>query len=194
MPRSPEQYEEIREERRKLIMETALELFATRGYHGTSINDISRKAGISKGLLYNYFSGKEKLVIDIMKKGFYDLIVLFDPDHDGNLTKAKMKYFVTEVMNMVIKNVRFWRLYFAVISQPIVNQVAFGEIMEIAMPVYDVLSDYFRRMGYENPEAEARMFTAMMDGFTLNYVYDPKNFPVETVINRISEIYNLDDK
>ena len=194
MPRTPEQYEEIREERRKLIMETALELFATQGYHGTSINNIATKAGISKGLLYNYFSGKEELVIEIMKKGFFDLMVLFDPEHDGNLTKSELKYFVTEVLKLVKKNVRFWRLYFAVLTQPIVNQVAFSEIMEIAMPVLEVLTDYFKRMGYDNPKDEARMFAAMMDGLTLNYVYDPENFPVETVIRRISEIYNLDDK
>ena len=85
-------------------------------------------------------------------------------------------------------------LYFSILTQPIVNQVAFSEIMEIAMPVLEVLTDYFKRMGYDNPKDEARMFAAMMDGLTLNYVYDPENFPVETVIRRISEIYNLDDK
>lgn len=194
MPRTPEQYEEIRGERTKLIMDTALELFATKGYHGTSINDIAKHANISKGLLYNYFSGKEELVVAIMKNGFTDLMELFDPNHDGILTKAEMKYFITGSMKVIQENAGFWRLYFAVISQPIVNQVAFGEIMEIAMPVFVMLADYFRKMGYKNPEAEARMFAAMLDGITLNYVYDSENFPVDEVIQRLIEIYQLSDK
>ncbi|NJK98866.1 MAG: helix-turn-helix transcriptional regulator [Bacteroidales bacterium] len=41
----------IRQEKRVLIMETALELFAANGYENTTINQIAKKANISKGLL-----------------------------------------------------------------------------------------------------------------------------------------------
>lgn len=194
MPRTPKQYEEIREERSKLIMDTALDLFATKGYHGTSINDIAIKAGISKGLLYNYFSGKEQLVIEIMKNGFLEFLELFDPNHDGVITKAEMRNVLSAIFKTAKEKAHFWRLYFAVITQPIVNQVAFAEIMEIAMPVLDMLSRYFESEGYKNPLAEARIFAAMMDGLTLSYVYDTENFPVDDVINRVKDMYNLNEK
>jgi len=52
-PRTEQQYEEIRKSKKKLILDTALELFATEGYYPTSISKIAERARISKGLIYN---------------------------------------------------------------------------------------------------------------------------------------------
>ena len=41
-PRTEEQYEEIRKQKRELIMNAALEEFAEHGYHATSINMITK--------------------------------------------------------------------------------------------------------------------------------------------------------
>lgn len=194
MPRTSEQYHQIREGRRKLIMDTALELFANHGYHSTSISHIAENAGISKGLIYNYFSGKEELVIDIMKKGFIDLMQVFDPDHDGVLTREEMRYLIEELFEVLEKDLHFWRLYFAVISQPTVNKMAFASIMEIVAPIFEILADYFSRHGYEKPEVEARMFAACLDGITLNYVYEPEHFPLDEIKERILSMYQLNEK
>jgi AcrR family transcriptional regulator len=43
------------------LVRTALRLFATRGYHHTSIADILRESGCTRGLLYYHFSSKEDL-------------------------------------------------------------------------------------------------------------------------------------
>ncbi len=193
MPRTPEQFKEIREERKLLITNTALELFAAKGFHGTSISMIAEAAGISKGLIYNYFSSKEELVIELMKSGFMDLMSSFDPNYDKVLSSKELKYFIINVMNNTAGKCHFWRLYFSVISQPIVNNVAFGEIMEIAMPFFKILTEYFEAKGINNPEVEARFFAAMIDGVTLNYVFDPETFPLHESINRILEIYNLNE-
>lgn len=174
-------------------MDAALELFANHGYYDTSISRIAEKAGISKGLLYNYFSGKEELVIEIVKKGFYDVVKVFDPNHDGILTHDEMRYMVNELFNILKRDLQFWRLYFALASQPIVNRMAYEKIMEIAIPVFVTLTEYFRTNGYENPEVEARMFTAFLDGVSMNYVYEPDSFPLEAIKARILEMYNLNN-
>ena len=46
---------------RKRLVQTALRLFASRGYHHTSIADILRESGCTRGSLYYYFSSKEEL-------------------------------------------------------------------------------------------------------------------------------------
>lgn len=51
--------------RREQIVESALMCFAENGFHQTSIRDIANKAGISLGNLYNYFDGKESLILEI---------------------------------------------------------------------------------------------------------------------------------
>jgi TetR/AcrR family transcriptional regulator, cholesterol catabolism regulator len=56
------------EERRLQIMETALKVFAARGFKTASIKDIAEAAGISQGLMYHYFSSKEALLAATIKQ------------------------------------------------------------------------------------------------------------------------------
>lgn len=49
------------EERRREILDTAIELFYKKGFSHTSISDIAQKAGISQGLCYRYFPSKEAI-------------------------------------------------------------------------------------------------------------------------------------
>jgi len=49
-------------DRRSQILEAALVCFAKRGFHQTSMHDISGEAGISVGLIYRYFENKESVI------------------------------------------------------------------------------------------------------------------------------------
>ncbi|MBH9965835.1 TetR/AcrR family transcriptional regulator [[Bacillus] enclensis] len=51
--------------KRKAILETAVELFAEHGYNRTSMQQIADSIGISKGSLYSFFQSKEDLIISI---------------------------------------------------------------------------------------------------------------------------------
>jgi AcrR family transcriptional regulator len=48
--------------RRQQIIDTAAELFASRGYHGVSVNDIGAACGISGPALYKHFPSKQALL------------------------------------------------------------------------------------------------------------------------------------
>jgi AcrR family transcriptional regulator len=54
-------------ERRAAIESAALEVFAERGYHTCSIDDIARAAGISKALIYEHFDSKQELHADLLE-------------------------------------------------------------------------------------------------------------------------------
>jgi AcrR family transcriptional regulator len=47
------------DERRAQLLDLGIQLFSDRGYDDVSIEDIAREAGVSKGLLYHYFGGKQ---------------------------------------------------------------------------------------------------------------------------------------
>src|SRR5436305_13030867 len=49
-------------DRRAQILDAALVCFAQRGFHQTSMHDISAEAGISVGLIYRYFANKEAVI------------------------------------------------------------------------------------------------------------------------------------
>ncbi|WP_281951732.1 TetR/AcrR family transcriptional regulator [Nitrosophilus kaiyonis] len=58
---------EIKKEQRKIeIMDTALQLFAKKGYYEITISDIAKEIGMSVGNLYNYFSSKDALAKELM--------------------------------------------------------------------------------------------------------------------------------
>jgi len=53
----------IRDTRREEIITAARDLFSRKGFHGTSIPDIARAAGISTGLIYYIFASKEDILL-----------------------------------------------------------------------------------------------------------------------------------
>lgn len=63
----PKVVPEYKQEARGRIVEAALAEFSEKGYHQTTMDDIARKLGVSKGALYLYFGSKEELF-----KGCYE--------------------------------------------------------------------------------------------------------------------------
>jgi AcrR family transcriptional regulator len=61
MPRTDEANQEIREQRRSLILHTAAKVVAQQGYGNTKIADIAAACEMSQGLIYRYFSSKEEV-------------------------------------------------------------------------------------------------------------------------------------
>ncbi len=56
-------------------MHAALATFVERGYAGTTLSDIARRAGISKGTMYLYFPGKEALFRAVVDRAMVPTIV-----------------------------------------------------------------------------------------------------------------------
>lgn len=60
---------EQKEARKIQIIQATLDLFVERGYYGTKTSQISRRAGISEGLLFHYFPTKEMLLEELVNIG-----------------------------------------------------------------------------------------------------------------------------
>lgn len=60
-------------ERRQIIIETAMVMFARKGYHTTSMQEVADNCGMAKGSLYNHFRSKEDLLFSIYKY-YYELM------------------------------------------------------------------------------------------------------------------------
>ncbi|PUB08340.1 TetR/AcrR family transcriptional regulator [Yoonia sediminilitoris] len=69
------------EDRRNQIFDCAQQLFQTKGYSRTSINDIMNIAGVSKGAFYHHFDSKEAMVDGLLRRyadqirGAYDAVL-----------------------------------------------------------------------------------------------------------------------
>lgn len=210
-PRTPQQYEGIREEKKNLIMNVALEHFANDGFHSTTINHIAKHAGISKGLMYNYFESKEALLTAIISRSLKEIYTYFDINRDGYLTTDEFEFFVRRVSVLLKEKNSFWRLFFQLLMQDDVREqflntfldskslfnAAKGENQELFVSdIMKTIADYFvRKKESKGPEydpyLELNMFIITLKGFAITYVYmgpdDEEYF--EKTINRIISQY-----
>lgn len=60
-PRTPEQNEEIRQQRIRQILDAARDVYIEKGFLATEIGEIAKKAGIARGLVYYYYKDKFEL-------------------------------------------------------------------------------------------------------------------------------------
>ena len=60
----------------ELILDTATTFFADRGFPGASMTDLARECGISKALVYHYYTNKEALLFDITERYMARLVAL----------------------------------------------------------------------------------------------------------------------
>lgn len=189
MPRTPQQFEDIREEKKSLIMRVALELFATNGFHGTTISNIASEAGISKGLIYNYFRSKEELIKEIIYSGLDNIGKLMDPNHDGVITKDEMEYLLDRFFELLQKDVNYWKLYFTLLVQAPIIRLVEKKLATVIRNYIKLLQTYFESKGCEDPYIEALLFGATLDGIAMNYIANSELLPVEKVKKIILQKY-----
>ncbi len=64
-------------EKRKLILDAAIRVFAENGYHRSRVGDIAEDAGVAHGLLYHYFASKDDVLRTIFAENWGELIGRF---------------------------------------------------------------------------------------------------------------------
>jgi len=209
-PRTPKQFEDMREEKRTLIMDVALEHFANAGFHATTINHIARHAGISKGLMYNYFSSKEELLSELIERSVNEIYGDFDINRDGYLSEDEFEVFIRKVYHLLSEKRSIWRLFFQLMMQREVMDYftssyrnpesthphsLFRQDHQMA-GIANMIKDYFIRKGSGmpsgyDPEIEMEMFIHTFKGFSLAVVFsdESKTSVYDKTVEKIIEKY-----
>jgi AcrR family transcriptional regulator len=210
-PRTAKQFKEIREEKKALIMDVALQHFANEGYFKTTINHIARHAGISKGLMYNYFQSKEELLTEIINRSMREIILYFDPDKDGYLSEEEFELFIRKLFSIVREKIEFWRLFFQLLIQKDVRDqflksnagpVNSEQVMYINKNnafltlINKMITEYFirkkdRKPADYDPILDMNMFYYTIEGFARVTIYQDEvdeNYYNKT-INKIIDLY-----
>ena len=60
--------------RKEKLIQIALDQFLKKGYENTTITDLQKAFGLTKGGMYHYFSGKEEILDTVIEKGIRDWI------------------------------------------------------------------------------------------------------------------------
>ena len=186
-PRTQNQFKEMREKSRENIEKIALELFAIKGYHATSISQIAEKAGISKGLLYNYYKSKEHLLDSVIMK-VYEEIMRIVQMNENLPAEKQIEQMIIQTIEHIKKNITFWKLYLFLVHQSDVHKKLSVLYEKMRDEYMGYVVKLFQEVGSENPTMEALLLGTMFDGIGLNYVTAPDGYPIDEMKDYLIEI------
>lgn len=188
-PRSKEKFEEIRVNKRRQILDAAVECFAARGYHAVSVSDLAKHAGVSKGLMYNYFCSKEELLKAIFNEIMQEMMQIFDPERKGLPARKDILEYLDRFFRHLSSNIILWKMYMAIFSQPAVQQLLTAEILEASQEPLKMIEDYFRKQGYKKPDVEVAFISTLFSGIVVEFIADPEHYPLDQIRKRVFSFY-----
>ena len=190
-PRTKKQLADHRESRREEILNAALELFAKNGYHNTSIEQIRKKAGVSKGLIYNYFKEKKDLMKAIVLGSMDQADQFFETMKELTDPKQKLKLLIDLSFDYMTKQFEHSKLMVGLSLQ--MDQ--FDELDQIVHGKYagtmPMLESLLKEINYPNPREEALLLAALMDGIGIQYIVLKDDLPIEHIKNYLYQKYSL---
>jgi AcrR family transcriptional regulator len=77
-------------EKRRLILDAAVRVFARQGFHTCRVSDIADEAGVAYGLVYHYFSSKEQ-ILDTLFLERWDVMLAAIAETDGSVLSPESK-------------------------------------------------------------------------------------------------------
>lgn len=102
-----------KQERREQILNTACRLFSQKGYHGTTIRDISEACGILSGSLYAHIRTKEDLLYEITNRGAESFLNSLRPIVEKDISATeKLRQAVIAHIKVVEENLEAATVYF----------------------------------------------------------------------------------
>ena len=187
-PRTESQWKEIRERSIEKILDAATELFSENGYNATSISDISKKAGISKGLVYNYFKSKDELLDAIIFKSFEEFDRLYDIlSSDAENPLAALYRVLEETMYSVKKKPQFWKLITGLSYKKQIRERYSSQINERKSKYIELGTFLLNKMKVKDPLMDFLFIGAIIDGISLHILEEPEQYPVEEMIEVFKE-------
>jgi AcrR family transcriptional regulator len=187
-----------KEEKKIKILMAAITLFARKGFEKTTINDISKEAGIGKGTVYEYFHNKEEMI----NESFHFFLSQMDLDHEHilkeNTTAAeKMKqilssfsYFIRpETEGLINMMFMFWG---EAMRDQTTKNIIFHEMKNFYSEYRGLFMDIVV-MGMQdgsfrkniNPEHIASIIIGMLDGMMVQWLLDRELIRYDEMISSV---------
>ena len=136
------------EQRRRQLLAVAREVFADRGFHATSMDDVALAAGVTKPVLYQHFRNKRALYLELLDDVGRELLEeLYAATHEVSTGRERVERGFTAYFRYVAKHPNAFRLLFgasvrndpefAAVSERVVEAAAHAISPLIAIAVED---------------------------------------------------------
>jgi AcrR family transcriptional regulator len=163
-------------EKEKLIIETSIKLFASKGFNATSVQEIVNECEISKGAFYLYFKSKEALLLAIMKY-YFEMI----REKVDTIEKEELPPYEKFRKQLEFQLVEVWKHKEFIIMQ----------IRENAMPFNEDIHSLLHEMKVHTYEFYKRRLTAIYGKEIEPYFWDLSLF-IQGILKSYLEVVMLD--
>lgn len=192
MPRTPAENERIRQAAKDKIHAAAMTLFIKKGYHATSIDDVAKQAQISKGLLYNYYKGKEELLAAMVQVRIEEVKEVMEAATKLATTHEQLRHIVDGALDNVYQRPDVYRFYLNLQTQPEDDRVLATyrkQLNEESRRQFEVQCQIFQQLGVKQPRLRSLYFSSALQGAMLMMTTYPEGFPVEEMKEQIVREY-----
>ena len=174
------------------LLQAALKVFATNGYHGSSVADIAQEAKVSKALFYHYFDNKSDLLVIFAKQRLEEWTPLIENLETIQDAKERIVFLINFVLGELETRSDWLRfLYMLYLSTEGIN--AIQEAMQKYKKQFDRLFSaeqrLYKDLGYADPDMEATYLRSVLQGISLEYLLSGKNYPLQTMKDKIIKRY-----
>ena len=188
-PRSKKTAELMREKTRRAILTSALELFARRGYSATKAEDIARKAGISKGLIYTHFDTKHDILYAILAEQMARVFPAMFKDDDTRPAYERLLSIVDSWLEFVKTEPDLTRLSLQLnLDDEFRRILRSKKVMGYYNRFLREMKKLFSELGSARPELDTYLIMFLFDGVVANYTVAPDLFPIDDIKNHLVEL------
>ena len=176
MPRTEEQNREKREAAREAILAAALSVFGEKGFDGATTAEVAKAAGVSKGLVFNYFPTKEALLQAMIEQALGEALGHWEKESWEGPPEAQLARIVDGGITEVCARPEFHRLYFSLVLQPGGSAAvagATGAVMSRLESYYGRTTGLMRALGSDDPDLDAKLFQMALNGLAHSVVASP---------------------
>ena len=107
-----------KEERRRQLLDAAVQVFGKKGYHETQISDIIKKASVARGTFYLYFTSKREIFAALMEELFEQV---------SSQVKSLPREAVDQIPSQLLGNIE--RITTLLLDNPLLTRLLFAEAM-----------------------------------------------------------------
>ena len=167
------------EKTEKKIIRAALELFVRKGYHGTSVSDITQRVDLTKGALYAHFKSKGELLLRIIQEHetlFIDQLIRTVEQFEGNAVE-KLNHAISFSSKFAIENLELC-VFLTFLTTELNADVDFQPVLRTTYRKYQKFISKLISQGIRqgvikkryDPDLAALAFMALHDGILHQWV------------------------
>jgi TetR/AcrR family fatty acid metabolism transcriptional regulator len=192
-PRTPQENERLREERRIQILETAIQFFAEQGYYNTKMSDIAQRLGLAKGTIYWYFDSKEDLFNRAFRHEFEKLAQpLLERALRQDLDAGEKLLAIAQASLDLLSNFEdLVFIMFQSMTTPQLGEMLTHDFKEYYDQFAQIIIPLFEQIGEPDPAGAASLFFAVLDGLMLQSLIQANLFDKERALAQIKLKFNL---